>query len=147
MTALWCAWSWRNNKIFNDARVSLMDILQNISLLLGSVPKESPKMKKSNRNGSPDPLLRPPLAFFDEAANRNSCGCGVFIIISEHLHYRLAWNAGNGTNNMAETMALAGLLAFCIYFDIHSISIFGDSKLLVDHVNGKCIIRCPHLAG
>lgn len=63
VTALWCAWSWRNNKNFNDAKVPLMDITQNISLLLGSVPKKSPKMKKSNRNGLPDPLLRPPMAF------------------------------------------------------------------------------------
>lgn len=48
---------------------------------------------------------------------------------------------------MAEVMALAGLLTFCIFCDIHFVSIYGDSKIMVDYVMGKCRINCPHLAG
>lgn len=124
-----------------------MDILQSISLLYDSVPIKGPKLKKMDRNALPDSFLRSPMTFFDGAAQRNSCGCGVYIIINEHLYYRLSQNAGLGTNSMAEAKALVGLLAFCVYSDIRSISIFGDSKSMVDHVNGNSLIRCPHLAG
>lgn len=48
---------------------------------------------------------------------------------------------------MAEAMALARLLTFCIFFDIHLVSIYGDSKIVVDHVLGKGRIGCPHLTG
>lgn len=48
---------------------------------------------------------------------------------------------------MAKARALAGLLAFCIFFDIHAISIFGVSKTMIDHVKGTSHVRSPHLAG
>jgi len=48
---------------------------------------------------------------------------------------------------MAKAMALAALLSFCIFFDIHLVSIYGDSKLVIDHVLGKCRITYPHLLG
>jgi len=65
--------------------------------------------------------------------------------MDENLHYYLSWNAGRGTNSLAEAKALAGLLAFCSFFDIHPISIFRDSKSMVDHVNGISHILCLHL--
>lgn len=63
------------------------------------------------------------------------------------LQYFISWNGGKGTNGLAEARALAGLLAFCILFDIQAISIFCDSKSVIDHVLGTCHIRRPHLAG
>lgn len=72
-------------------------------------------------------------------------GCGVVIIMDEYLHYNMSWNVGMGTNSLAEAKALARLLAFCIFLDIISISIFGDSKTMADHVNVNCLIKCPHL--
>lgn len=88
-----------------------------------------------------------PRAFFDGVALNDSCGCGDHIIMDEDLHYLISWNAGKGTNSSVEAISLAGLLSFCICFDIHSMSIYGDSKIMVDHVIGKCCISYPHLTG
>jgi len=144
---LWCAWRWRNNIIFKTMKEPFKAILQHILSIYDSVPIKQPKRKYANRNEQEDYLSRAPIAFLDGAAQKNYCGCGVHIIMDENLQYFISWNGGKGSNNMAEARALAGLLAFCIFFDIESISIFGDSKIMVDHVKGKCHIRSPHLAG
>lgn len=64
--------------------------------------------------------------------------------MDKFLHYNLSWNAGMGmgmgTNSVAEAKALAGLLAFSMFLDINLISIFGDSKTMVHHVNGNCLL-------
>jgi len=48
---------------------------------------------------------------------------------------------------MAEAKALAGVLAFCVFFDVQAISIFGNSRQVIDHVNGVCHIRSPLMIG
>lgn len=88
-----------------------------------------------------------PCAFFDGAEQRSVCGCGVHIIMDKDLQFYISWNGAMGTNSLAEARALAGLLAFSIFCDIQAISIFGDSKSVVDHVLGSCLIKSPHLAG
>ena len=92
--------------------------------------------KNVNRIGQGVLSLGNPIAFFDGATQFNSCGCGVHIIMDEGLHYLISWNGGKGSNCMAEVMALAGLLSFCIFLDIHLVSIYGDSKIVIDHVLG-----------
>jgi len=67
--------------------------------------------------------------------------------MDEKLQYFLSWNGGSGSNSLAEARALAGLLAFCVFFGIQNISIYGDSKSMIDHVTGACHISCPHLSG
>jgi len=106
-----------------------------------------PNLDNVNRNLQLDLLSRSPRVFFDGAAQQYSCGCGFHIIMDENLQYLISWNGGRGTNSMAKARALAGLLAFCIFLDIQSISVFGDSKVMIDHVNGKCLIRSSHLTG
>lgn len=111
------------------------------------MPAKKHKRKNVNRNEQDDRHSRVPRAYFDGAAQQNSCGYGVHIIMDENLQYLISWNGGKGSNYMAEAMALASLLAFCIFFDIQFVTIFGDSKIMVDHVLGKCHIRSPHFAG
>jgi len=67
--------------------------------------------------------------------------------MGEELQYFISWHSGNGTNSLAEARALAALLAFCIFCDIQSISIFGNSKSTIEHVKGFYNIMAPHLAG
>lgn len=88
-----------------------------------------------------------PCAFFDGAKQFNICCCGVHIVMDDNLHFFLSWYGGHGSNNMAEARALTGLLAFCAFLDINCISIYGDSKSLIDHVNGVGLISYPHLSG
>lgn len=103
-------------------------------------------MKRGNGDEKEVNFTGFPRAFFVGAEQRNTCGCRVHILMDEELQYFISWNGRKGTNSSAEARALAGLLAFCIYFDIQAISIFGDSKTVIDHVNGTCHIKNPHLA-
>lgn len=78
-----------------------------------------------------------PRAFFDGAEKHGSCGCGFHILADEDTQFLIFWNGGRGTNNMAEAMALAGLLNFCLFLNLQGVSIYGDSKVMVDFVSGK----------
>lgn len=144
---LWCAWKWRNNIIFKARKEPFMAILLNVVSIYESLPAKNHIRKNVNRNRQEDIHSGVPRAYFDGAAQHNSCHCGVHIIMEENIQYLISWNGGKLSNCMAEAMALAGLLTFCIFFDIHHVSIYGDSKILVDHIMGKRCISRPHLAG
>jgi len=144
---LWCTWKWRNNKIFKESKSPLMSILQHIISVYDSIPKNPPKMQKGHSIVDICSCLETPRAFFDGAEQQKNCGCGVHIIMDKNMQYFISWNGGRGSNSLAEVRALAGLLAFCTFFYIQSISIFGDSKSVIDHVMGSSHIKCPHLAG
>lgn len=147
ITTLWSLWKWRNAKIFKDSKEPLESSLNLIISLHDGLSFKSHRRNKNCNTEAVVPHRNPPCAFFDGAEQSNICGCGVHVIMDEELQYFIAWNGGHGTNSLAEARALAGLLAFCVFFGIKNISIFGDSKTMIDHVNGACHIRCPHLAG
>lgn len=88
-----------------------------------------------------------PRVYFDGAAQNGSCGCGVQIIIDDNIQYLIHWNGSMGTNSKAEVSALAGLLNFCFFLNIQAVTIFDDSKVMVDFVLGKNNIYKPHLLG
>lgn len=88
-----------------------------------------------------------PRAHFDGAARDGTCACVVFIALSNNLHFSIFWNGGKGTNNKAEAMALHGLLILCSFMDIGPINVYGDSKIIIDHVNGKLKISNDNLSG
>lgn len=50
-------------------------------------------------------------------------------------------------NNRAEAMVLHGLLIFCTILDIGPIHIYGDSKVIIEHVIGKHFIKNESLTG
>ena len=124
-----------------------MEILQSIVSLYDTSPTKSYKRKKSNKKEQAHDHTMLPRAYFDGATQNNSCGCGVHIIMDEKLQYLISWNGGNDSNCKAEAMTLAGLLTFCLFFNIECVTIFGDSKVMVDYVLGKNHISDPHLAG
>lgn len=88
-----------------------------------------------------------PQAFFDGAAQRGLCACGCFISMNEDQHFSIYWNGGNGSNNKAEAMALAGLLQFSSFLNIQIFQIYGDSKIIIEQALGKLSIKNPLLAG
>jgi len=57
------------------------------------------------------------------------------------------WNVGSYTNTRVEAMALWGLLWFTYFLNIPDIHIFGDSKIIADHVNGYADINQPMVLG
>lgn len=88
-----------------------------------------------------------PRAFFDGAEQEGQRGCWVHIVVNETCNFQLFWNGGSGSNSKVEAMALAGLLHFCLFLNLQGVSIFGDSKVLVDSLCGKNFIRNPQLLG
>lgn len=48
---------------------------------------------------------------------------------------------------MAEARVLVGLFVFCSFMEIQNISIYRESKVIIDHVKGACYINYPHLSG
>lgn len=84
---------------------------------------------------------------FDGASKNGRCGGGVYIHLAKEQSYHIYWNGGMGTNNRAEAMALHGLLIFCTFLGIGSIHIYGDSKVIIEHVTGKLSINSGSLMG
>jgi len=82
-----------------------------------------------------------PRDFFDGAPQNSICACSIFISMNEDHNFSIHWNGGKGTNNKAEAMALSGLLHFNTFLNIPSLQIYGDSKLIIDHVIGKLSIK------
>ncbi len=68
-------------------------------------------------------------------------------MVDESTHFSIHWNGGSGSNSKAEAMALAGLLKFCLFLNLHHVSIYGDSKVMIDYISGKIHITAPHLNG
>lgn len=88
-----------------------------------------------------------PCAFFDGAAQQGICACDVLIRTTEEQVIEIYWNAGSGSNNKAEPVALTGLLSFCNFLNIPNLKIYGDSRIIIDHVLQKHYIENFHLVG
>jgi len=53
---------------------------------------------------------------------------------------------GHGTNNIAEYLALLGLMGYLEENKIEQIQILGDSRLVINQVMGEWQVNKPHLA-
>lgn len=145
--AVWCIWKWCNKVIFNSKASPFLEIISIITSIYELISQCLSKRPKQNGNEVPQELSPMPKAFFDEAEQGGQCGCGVIISVNENCHFLIYWNGGRGSNSKAEVMALAGLLHFCLFLNIQDVSIFGDSKVMVDGVLGKNIFMKPQLIG
>lgn len=144
--AIWYLRKWRNAKIFQDSKVPLRSTMFQINSSHDVLPNRAHGSDNLSKQVGNEPLFSYPAAFFDGAEQSKRCGCGVHIILDDKMQYHLSWSGGRGTNNLAEARALAGLLAFCSFLEIQDISIYGDSKIMVDHIRGSCHIDYPHLS-
>lgn len=77
------------------------------------------------------------MLFFDVAVQQGICGCGVFIIPNVGQKYEIYWNGETGTNNKVEVMALARLLSISDFLNLPELKIYGDFKMIIDHVRSK----------
>ena len=78
-------------------------------------------------------------AFFDGSATPNPghMKIGGYVVDSSRLIFKYSKDLGYGTNNEAEYLSLIYLLEKLIENQVSSITIYGDSKLVVNQVNGK----------
>jgi len=81
-----------------------------------------------------------PWACFDGAAHQQGCGGGFILYISDHHYFKVKMGLWAGTNNFAELITLRHLLHFSLGHNCMSISIFGDSNIIIDWFDN--IIAC-----
>lgn len=132
--------------IFDSKKDPFYIVYESILSLIEAIARSHLPSVKQRRNLLPNDCYEYPYAFFDGAAQRNICACGIHITPEEGQTYDIHWNGGPGTNNKAEIMALAGLIAFSDFLGIKNLHIFGDSKVTIDHVLSKNRIRNIHLS-
>ena len=88
------------------------------------------------------------LGFFDGAHKDGWCGASMILHLRRNHFFRLSTRLGHVTNTFAELMALWGILWFSRKRGILELRVVGDSKVVIDWVNGKkmhCILCHRHI--
>ena len=130
--------------IFDSKKEPCSSIIESIICLYEKLEQPQQSNLRLDRNNQPCFYYEYPCSFFDGAALQNSCACGFSIFPVDGQVFDIYWNGGPGTNNKAEVMALIGLLSVSAFLGLQKLHIFGDSKLTIDHVLSKHIIKNTH---
>eukprot|EP00253_Pinus_taeda_P004922 PITA_04922 len=131
---IWHIWKARNRIIFQDCPVFGKLMEAEIIATYGELPEPPPPHV---RHPHPPPRIdhATPWAYFDGAANQQSCGGGFIIYKTEQHYYSIKVGLGAGTNNFADLITLRHLLHFSMSHHISCINIFGDSKTIINWFN------------
>ena len=76
------------------------------------------------------------IGFFYGALNQEHCGCGMVIVINKDHFLYIYLGGGMGLNTKSKLLILYGLLLIASYIGVTYINIFGDSKIIIDWLNG-----------
>lgn len=78
------------------------------------------------------------IGFFDGSASPNpgNVGLGACICFQQNVICKSAKYGGTGTNNVAEYKALIHLLELAIAMNVKVFTVYGDSQLVINQVNG-----------
>jgi len=88
--------------------------------------------------------------FFDGACRGNPGMIGMGAVIyfdadNSHEEFKLCFMEDRGTNNEAEYKALIALLNRAIELNIADLHIYGDSKLVIEQMNGNWKVKQPNI--
>lgn len=88
-------------------------------------------------------------AWFDGSARPNPgrCGIGALLRGPDDATVELAQPAGHGNSSEAEYRALIAVLEAAIAHGAHDLTVYGDSRVVIDDVNGPQLDAAPVLAG
>jgi ribonuclease HI len=87
-------------------------------------------------------------AWFDGSARPNPgrCGIGALLEGPDGIKVELAEPAGHGNSSEAEYRALIALLEAAVAHGARDLTIHGDSRVVIDDVNGPDLYAAPALA-
>jgi ribonuclease HI len=87
--------------------------------------------------------------WFDGSAKPNPgrCGIGVRLDGPDGVRVELARPAGHGNSSEAEYRALIALLEAAVAHGAHELTVYGDSRVVIDDVTGPDLYAAPALAG
>jgi len=130
----WIIWKVRNHVIFDDKPPVWPLIEASIISAYRELPEPPPP---KTRRPNPPPIIDQsiPWAFFDGAANAQSCRGGFILHKSSNHSYHIKAGLGAGTNNFAVLISLRHLLHFAISHQCTSINIYGDSQIIINWFN------------
>eukprot|EP00253_Pinus_taeda_P027180 PITA_27180 len=130
----WFIWLARNRAIFDDRAISWYKVETSIISAYQEIPDPPPPRQRTIQ---PLPHIdrSTPWAFFDGAANQDGCGGGFVLYINDHHRFFVKLGLGIGSNNFAELSVVHGLLHFALSRQIHSITILGDSLVVINWIN------------
>jgi ribonuclease HI len=109
------------------------------------VRKETDRLLRQARHAGPPTAWR---AWFDGSARPNPgrCGIGALLVGPGGKVVELSQPAGFGNSSEAEYRALIAVLEAAIENDAHELTIYGDSQVVVNDVNGPIDTCAPVLA-
>jgi ribonuclease HI len=89
------------------------------------------------------------VAFFDGATLSTGFCCGAGGTFKMHPEWTTKWYlcCGRGSNTKAELLGLWATLLIASYWSLDHIQVFGDSKVIIDWINGKCDLHSSHVEG
>jgi ribonuclease HI len=102
----------------------------------------------AGRGGPHDPQPTAWRAWFDGSARPNPgrCGIGALLEGPDGIKVELAQPAGHGNSSEAEYRALIALLEAAVAHGARDLTIHGDSRVVIDDVNGPDLYAAPALA-
>ena len=139
---IWGVWLARNEVIFNEVFLTPgKTTLNSLAILSSFAPSEGSFKIKTIREVTIEKTM--PWVFFYGVSQNYTCGGGGLLYFSDTHYYTLTPGLGNGTNNYDELMSLKLLLAFAIEQDCKKITFYGDSKNVINWINGSQ--RCTNI--
>jgi ribonuclease HI len=91
--------------------------------------------RQARHDGKPTPWR----AWFDGSAHPNPGDCGIGAVLKgpDDQRVEISCTAGYGNSSEAEYRALIALLEAAVQNGAHGLTIYGDSKVVIDDVNGS----------
>lgn len=150
----WGLWRSRNSFIFDDIAPDVILTCNQIMGFYKDYWNQNHRSLQKRRVIAPFTVLAFPAAFFDGAAQGPLGGVGIRILLTSQ-HFTNLWMGIDAcTNNFSEVVALWTCLYWVKRMDIQDIRVFGDSRVVIDWVNGKADIHslllqhwCSHIKG
>lgn len=86
--------------------------------------------------------------WFDGSARPNPGRCGIGALLSgpDGVRVEIAQPAGHGNSSEAEYRALIAVLEAAVTHGAHDLTLYGDSRVVIDDVNGPDLYAAPALA-
>jgi ribonuclease HI len=102
---------------------------------------------KTVRAARHDGAATPWRAWFDGSAHPNpgKCGIGAVLRGPNREHVEISRAAGHGNSSEAEYLALIALLEAAVHAGSHGLTIYGDSQVVVNDMNGSDAAAAPSL--
>jgi ribonuclease HI len=140
----WFVWISRNKTIFENFPIS---IKSTCFLILGELNPVRLKKLSAPRSIQPLSSMDGNIAWFDGASQISGSLCGAGGKILRCAGSWIIWtlNCGSGTNTKAELLGAWGSLFLASRLNITNLHLKGDSKTIIDWLNGKGILRAAAL--